>query len=101
MNFHFSSCGIKHQNLAFCLGQSIVLSKHETFPGISVIGVTKNNFSLTDMLLYHSPSLSLTTFFNTLEKLLTDCHITDIVLGGFNIDILNSKNIILQNVFSN
>ena len=53
------------------------------------------------MLLYRHPSLSLTRFFNTLENLLSDCHITDIVLGDFNIDILKSTNINLQNVLSN
>ena len=39
----------------------------------------------------------LTTFFNTWENLLSD----RIVLGDFNIDILNSANINLQNVLSN
>ena len=39
--------------------------------------------------------------FNTLEYLLSDRHIIDIVLGDFNIDILNSTNINLQNVLSN
>ena len=43
----------------------------------------------------------LTTFFNTWENLLSDRHIIDIVLGDFNIDILNSANINLQNVLSN
>ena len=84
---HFNSGGIKHQNFAFCLGQNTVLSKHETFSGISVIDITRNNFSHTDMLLYRSPRLSLTTFFNTLEDLLTDRHIIDIVFGDINIDI--------------
>ena len=28
---YFNSCGVRHKNLAFCLGQNIVLSKHETF----------------------------------------------------------------------
>ena len=84
---HFNSGGIKHQNFAFCLGQNIFLSKHETFSGISVIDITRNNFSHTDILLYRSPRWSLTTFFNTLENLLTDRHIIDIVFGDINIDI--------------
>ena len=53
------------------------------------------------MLLYCSPSSSLTTLFNILENLLSDCHIIDKVLADFNIDILNSTNINLQNAFSN
>ena len=59
---YFNSCGVRHQNLAFCLGQNIVLSKHETFPGISVIDVIKTSFSVNTiqiMLLYRSPSSSL------------------------------------------
>ena len=53
------------------------------------------------MLLYRSPSSSLTRFFSRSENLLSDRHIIDIVLGDFNIDILNSTNINLQNVLSN
>ena len=53
------------------------------------------------MLLYRSPSSSLTRFFNRLENLLSDRHIIDIVLGDFNIDILNSTKINLQKVLSN
>ena len=52
------------------------------------------------MLLYHSQISSL-TFYNTLENLLSDHHTTDLVLGDFYIDILNSTNINLQNVLSN
>ena len=36
-----------------------------------------------------------------IKNLLSDRHIFDIVLGDFNIDILNSTNINLQNVLSN
>ena len=99
-----NSFGVRHKNLAFCLGQNIFLSKHETFPGISVIDITKTSFShstILIMLLYHSLSSSLTTFYNTLENLLSDHHIFDLVLGDFNIDILNGTNINLQNVLSN
>ena len=52
------------------------------------------------MLLYYSRSSSLKSF-NRLENLLSDSYIIDIVLGDFNIDILNSTNINLQNVLSN
>ena len=39
---YLNSRGVRHKHLAFCLGQNIVLSKHhETFPGISVIDITK------------------------------------------------------------
>ena len=38
---YFNSCGVRHENLAFCLGQNIFLSKHEVFPSISVIDITK------------------------------------------------------------
>ena len=101
---YFNSCGVRHKKLAFCLGQNIDLSKHETFPGISVIDITKTSFSHNTMrivLLYRSPSSSLTTFFNRLENLLSDRHIIDIVLGDFSIDSLNSTNINLQNFLSN
>ena len=53
------------------------------------------------MLLYGFPSSSLTRFFNTLENVLSDRHIIDIVLGDFDTDILNTTNINLQNVLSN
>ena len=53
------------------------------------------------MLLYRSLSSSLTKFFCRFENLLIDCHIIDIVLRDFNIDILNSANINLQKVLSN
>ena len=92
----FNSCDGRHKNLAFCLGQNIVLSKYETFPDISVIDITKTNFLhniIRILLLHRSPSSSLTTLFNTLENLLSDHHIIDIVLDDFNIDILNSRNI--------
>ena len=101
---YFNSCDVRHRNLVFCLGQNIVLSKHEIFSNISVIDITKTSFShntIDIIMLYRSPSSSLTTFFNTLENLLSGRHITDIVLSEFNIDILNSTNINLQNVLSN
>ena len=101
---YFNSCGVRHKNLAFCLGQNIVLSKHETFPGISVIDITKSSFShntIRVILLYRSQGSSLTTFYNTLENLLSDHHTIDLVLGDFNTDILNSTNINLQNFLSN
>lgn len=34
---YFNSFGVRHQSLAFCLGQNIVLSEYDTFTGISVI----------------------------------------------------------------
>ena len=99
----FNSCGARHQNLAFCLGQNIVLLKHEAFPGISIIDIRKDSFShdiIRVMLLYRSPNSSLTSYYNTLEDVLSDSFI-DIVLGDFDIDILNSININLNNVLSN
>ena len=101
---YFNSCGVRHKNLAFCPGRNIVLSKHETFRGISVINITKTNFShntMWIMLLYHSPSSSLTACLNTLENLISDRHVIVIVFGDFNIDTLNSTNINLENVLSN
>ena len=100
----FNTCGVSHKNIAFCLVQNITLSKHETFRGISVVDIAKNRFSqdtIRIMLLYRSPSSSLTTFYNTLGSLLRDHHAIDLVLGDFNIDILNSKNNSLQNLLSN
>ena len=52
------------------------------------------------MLLYRSPNSPLTSFYNTSENALSESFI-DIVLGDFNIDILNSTNINLNNVLSN
>ena len=52
------------------------------------------------MLLYRSPNSPLTSFCNTLENVFSDSF-TDIVLGDFNISILNSININLNNVLSN
>ena len=81
------------------LGENIALSKHETFTGILVINITENSFShntIRIMLLYRSPSSSLTRFFNTLENLLRDRQVIDIVLDDFNLDYLNSKNVNLH-----
>ena len=100
---YFNSCSVRLKTLAFCLGQNIVLSKHETFSGISVIDISKSSFShntIWIMLLYRFPGSSITTFYNTLENLLSDHHTIDLVLSDFNIDILNSTNINLPNVLS-
>ena len=90
--------GVRHKNLTVCLSQNIVLSKHETFPGTSVIDITKTSFShnakQNAVLLYCSPSSFLATLYNILENLLSEP--SDLVLGDFNIDILNSTNINLQ-----
>ena len=51
-------------------------------------------------MVYRSPNSPLASFYNTLENVLSDSFI-DIVLGGFNIDILKSMNIDLNNVFPN
>ena len=100
---HFNSCDAIHQNLAFCLGQNIVPSRHEIFPGISVFGITEISFSHSTigiMLLYRSSVSSLATFFETWENCIYNIIylIIDIVLGDFSIDILNSENINSKNV---
>ena len=51
------------------------------------------------MLRYRSLNPPLTSFYNTLENVLSDSFI-DIKLGDFNIDILNSININLDSVLS-
>ena len=51
------------------------------------------------MLIYRSLNPPLTSFYNTLENVLSDSFI-DIKLGDFNIDILNSININLDSVLS-
>ena len=97
LKVYFNSCGARHQNLAFCLSQNIVLLKHEAFLSISIIDIRKDSFShnmISVMLLYRSPNSPLTSFYNTLENI-------DIVLGDFNIDILNNINVNLKNVLSN
>ena len=83
---------------------NIVLLKHETYPDISVVDITEDSFSISAvriMLLYGSPSSSLTTFYNTFENLLSQSHIIDINHGDFNADILNNANIKLQLALSN
>ena len=100
---YFNSCGERHQNLAFCLRGNIIFLKHDTFPGISVIDITKNSFSydiIRIMLVYCGPNSSLTSFYNTLEYFLR-CYCIDIVLGDFNINTLNGENINLQDISSN
>ena len=77
--------------------------KHDTFPGISIIDVTKSSFSydiVKVILVYRSPNSSLTSFYNTLEHLLRRSCI-DKALGNFNIIVLNGANINLQDIFSN
>ena len=91
---YFNSCCVRHQNSTFCLGQSIVLSKHDTFPEISAIDITKDSFS-------HCQSSSLVTLCNTLESLLSESNKVIVVLGNLNINILTSTNINLQHVLSN
>lgn len=53
------------------------------------------------MLLYRCLSSSPVTFYNTLENLLNDSNITDVVLGNFKIDILKWTHIDLQYVLCN
>ena len=56
---YFNSCGVRHQNRVFCLGQNIVFLKHEQFLDISAIDITKDSFSVNALrfiLLYRSPS---------------------------------------------
>ena len=101
-NVYFNSCGARYQNLAFCLDKNIVLLKHEAFPGISVVDIRKHSFShdiLRVMLLYCSPNSPFTSFYNRLENVLSDSFI-DMVLGDFNIKILSSINVNLNNVLS-
>ena len=100
---YFNSCGPRHQNIVFWLGKNIVLLKREAFPGICITDIRKDSFShdiIRVMLLYRSLNSLLTSFYNTLENVIGDSFI-DIVLSDFNIDILNSVNINLNNVLSN
>ena len=82
---YFNSCGKRHQNLAICLRDNIILLKHDTFPGISSIEITKSSFSydiIWIMLVYHSPNFSLKFFYNSLENFLRR-YCIDKVLGDF------------------
>lgn len=56
---------------------------------------------MSNMLLYRCLSSSPVTFYNTLENLLNDRNITDVVLGNFKIDILKWTHIDLQYVLCN
>ena len=82
---YFNSCGKRHQNLAICLHDNIILLKHDTFPGISSIDITKSSFSydiIWIMLVYCSPNFSLKSFYNSLENFLRH-YCIDKVLGDF------------------
>ena len=99
---YFISCGVTHQNLAICLREYIILLKHDTFPDMSIIDITKSSFSydtIRIMLVCRSPNSSLTSFYNTLENLLRPYGI-GIVLSDFNIDDLNGTNVNLLDKFS-
>ena len=77
--------------------------KHDTFPGISIVDIAKSRFSydiIRIMLIYRSPNSSLTPFSNSLESFFRR-YCIDIVIGDFNINILNGANINLQDIFSN
>ena len=77
----------------FSLDHKKIILKHDTFPGISVIDIIKDSFpqdTMRIMLLYCCPSSSIAMFSNTLENLLSDSIIIDVLLGDFNIAILNS-----------
>ena len=99
---YFSSCGVTYQNLAICLREYIILLKHDTFPDMSIIDITKSSFSydtIRIMLVCRSPNSSLTSFYSTLENLLRPYDI-GIVLSDFNIDDLNGTNVNLLDKFS-
>ena len=53
------------------------------------------------ILLYRCPSSSLVTFYKTLENLLRSRNKIYVILGDFDIDVLNSTNINLSHVLSN
>ena len=92
---YFNSGGERHQNLAICLRENNILLMHDTFPGISIIDITKSSFSydiIRIMLVFRSPNSSLTSFYNTLENFLRS-YCIDIGLGDFNISTLNGANI--------
>ena len=100
---YFNSCGERHQNLAICLRENIICLKHDTFPGILVIDITKrsfNNDAVRFMLVYRNLNSSPTSFFSSLEYFLRR-YCIHIVLGDFKINTLNGANVNLQDIFSN
>ena len=101
---YFNSCSVRLKTLAFCLGQNIVLSKHETFSGISLLIFQKAVFHTIQYgvccCIVFQVHLSQHSIIRWKTYLVTIHHTIDLALSDFNIDILNSTNINLPNVLS-
>ena len=93
---HLNLEGDRYQNIGFCLSRSIKVSKHEKFPGVSVLEIVKDSvcsFTPRILLLYRSLSSSLSIFYNSLETFLSTYKMFDIILGNFNINVVANNNI--------
>ena len=93
--------GDRYQNIGFCLSRSIKVNKHEKFPGVPILEIVKDNIcsgTVRILLLYRSPRSSLSILYNRPETFLSTYKMFDIILGGFNINVVANNN--LQKVMS-
>ena len=71
---HLNVEGDRYQNTGFCLSKSVKVYKHEKFPRVSILEIVKDSFcsgTLQILLLYRSPSSSLSIFYNRIETFLS------------------------------
>ena len=98
---HLNVEGDRYQNTGFCLSKSVKVYKHEKFPRVSILEIVKDSFcsgTLRILLLYRSPSSSLSIFYNRIETFLSTYKIFNIILDDFNINAVAKTN--LQQVMS-
>ena len=84
-NHYFSS-------LAICYQGSIKICDHQKFDGISIVKVHKSTFSnkiIGIVLLYRKHSPTLSSFYEALT-IVNDHEDISIILGDFNLDVLDS-----------
>lgn len=86
-----------------CLRDKITLKSHDKFSGMSLFGIMKSSFSKHSvrlLLLYRSPSSSLSIFYNKLREMVEPNLHVDIILGYFTLDIFNNANNMLHDILS-
>ena len=84
----------KYSSLALCTKNNIEITQQEYFPSINALKfvATKSSIQqqLSFLLLYRRNSSNVSQFINSIEYLLRSDHI-DIILGDFNINYFNEK----------
>ena len=79
---------------------AVLLVNHERHPGVSIITIRKSSFSpnsVTLALIYRQSGSPICDFYNKLTQFIR-CTDIDILLGDFNIDALDPRNITLSNI---